>query len=71
MKNEINKNVDYTVVGRLKGNKDDNYYLIYVCGSNEERALEVLEKARKEERLLEKYDDFKLNQVESKDAWWY
>lgn len=71
MKNETNKNVDYTVVGRLKGNNDDNYYLIYACGSNKERALEVLEKAKKEERLLEKYDEFKLNEVEAKDAWWY
>ena len=58
---------DYFVTGRSK--ETGRYSLVYTCGTRE-RGEQVLEKAKKEERLLEKYDDFYLERIEYEKAWW-
>lgn len=63
----MSKNIEYTIIGRVKGT--GNYNLIYVCGPRKDTAEEVLEDAKVDPRLLEKYDDFKTGEIES-DAWW-
>lgn len=64
----MNKKVEYTVIGRVRG--QERYSLIYVCGIKKDHAEKVLEQAKVDPRLLEKYDDFKIGEVESDDAWW-